>query len=190
MKLIISKQHIKGQLKKFGYKDAEEGVYKMINDYHQAFINDVVSKRNFKSKYQKGGRVAFPLEYFGANTSSYSVSPQHTDVSATDALIRQPLLLNDPSGGLATPKAMEPLVGGGAPCFQLTKSACKTAIEQCELNSNGVDKQMLVQDTKQKIEKLMTKALNKTKSISKSSTLKESDLSSVLSRQSYKNFKL
>lgn len=190
MKLIIPKQHIKVQLKKFGYKDADDGVYDLINDYHQAFVRHLVSKRNFKSKYQKGGRVSFPLEYFGGNTSAYSASPSYTDTGVTDTLIRPPVLLHDPSGGLATPKAMEPLVGGGTPLFQVSKTSCKNAIQQLNVDTHGVDKQNLIEDTKQKIEKLMTRAINKAKKTSQSSTLKERDLSGVLTLQSYKNFKL
>lgn len=190
MKLIISKQHINGQLKKFGYHNAEEGVHNLINDYHQSFVRHLLAKRNFKTTYQKGGRVSMPLEYFGGNTSSYSSSPTYTDISSTDSLLRPSIILNDPSGGLATPKAMEGLVGGGTPCFQVTKAACKNAVEQFDIDKQGVDKHRLVEDTKQKFEKLMTKALKNAKRSSKSSTLKEKDLSAVLNLQSYKNFKL
>ncbi len=192
MKLIISKRHIKGQLKKFGYNDAEEGVHNLINDYHRSFVRHLLAKRNFRATYQKGGRVSMPLEYFGGNTSSYSSSPVYSDISSTDSLLRPSIVLNDPSGVLATPKAMEGLVGGGTPCFQVTKAACKNAVEQFEIEKQGVDKHRLVEDTKQKFEKLMTKALKNAKrsSKSKSSTLKERDLSAVLNLQSYKNFKL
>jgi hypothetical protein len=187
MKLIISKQHIKGQLKKFGYNDAEEGVHNLINNYHRSFVRHLLDKRR---TYQKGGRVSMPLEYFGGNTSSYSSSPTYSDISPTNSLLRPSIVLNDPSGVLATPKALQGLVGGATPCFQVTKSACKNALEQLDIDTQGIDKHRLVEDTKQKFEKLMTKALKNAKRSSKSSTLKESDLSAVLNLQSYKNFKL
>jgi hypothetical protein len=65
MKLIISKQHIKGQLKKFGFDKVDEDVYDLINDYHVRLVKHVTTKRGFKKQYQRGGRVAMPLEYFG-----------------------------------------------------------------------------------------------------------------------------
>jgi hypothetical protein len=192
MKLIITKQHIKGQLRKFGFDEVEDGAYELINDYHMKFVRHIASKRNFKKQYSKlqnGGRVAFPLEYFGGNTSSYMDSPKFTDVSATEAFIRPSILLNDPSGGLATPKAMEPLIGGASPCFKLTKTACKEALLQANIDDQGLDKKRFTNDVQQKFETLFTKAVNKVKKTSKTSVFKESDLKSVLNLQTYKSFK-
>lgn len=189
MTFIIPKQHINKQVRKFEYNQVENGVYQLINDYHDAFVKHFTSKRDLHSKYQKGGRVAFPLEYFGGNTTSYTSSPSYTNISSTEAFVRPPILLNDPSGSLATPKAMEPLVGGRGTCFQLTKSACKNALEKSNVHFHALNKQKLAEDMQQKFERIMTKALHLTKKRYKTSNLKESDLASVLNLQSYKNFK-
>jgi hypothetical protein len=190
MKLIITKQHIKGQLRKFGFDKVEEGVFDLINDYHLKFVKHISTKRNFKKQYQRGGRVAFPLEYFGGNTNSYTDSPKFSDISSTEAFIRPSILLNDPSGALTTPKAMEPLIGGAAPCFKLTRTACKEALSQANIDHQGLDKKMLADDMQQKFEKLFTKVVNKVKKTSHTSVFKESDLKSVLNLQTYKSFKL
>jgi hypothetical protein len=183
MKLIISKRHINGQLKKFGFREAEEGVYDIINKYHLGLVKNVASKK----QSLQGGRVAMPLEYFGGETSSYTSSPNFTDISSTNSWVRPTLPLNDPSGFLGTQKALDPFVGGGAPCFQVPKSSCKEALSHLDIEHS----KNLVEKTKLKFETLMTKVLNKVSKSSKSSSvLKQSELKSVLNQQSYKKFKL
>lgn len=183
MKLIISKRHINGQLKKFGFREADDGVYDLINNYHLDLVKHITSKR----PSQRGGRVAMPLEYFGGETSSYTSSPKFTDISSTNSWIRPSLSLNDPSGFLGTQKALDPFVGGAAPCFQVPKSSCKEALAHLDIEHS----KHLVEESKLKFEKLMTKVFNKVRKSSKlSSTLKESELKSVLNQQSYKKFKL
>ena len=190
MKLILSKRHINEQAKKFGFDKVDEGVYDLINDYHLSFVRHVVSKRDFKKKFQKGGRVALPLEYFNApTTSSFVDSPTFTNITPNNVDIRPSILLNDPSGGLATPKAMAPFIGGAAVCFKLTKNACKDAVQQLDVKNDEIDKRKFLSETQQKFESLITKAVSKVKLQSENSTLKTSDLRSVLNLQKFKTFR-
>lgn len=195
MTYYIKEKQLKTNLKKYGITSYDKDVVESVNKLHHQVVTDLLQQRQKQQQtIQKGGRVSFPIDYFGGTTNNLSAQvPPFTNVSGNDVSIRQEMLLNDPSQILGTDKAMTSgmLVGGagcGAMKFCVSKNASQEVVkslsrkEKIDLN----DKQRFIQVSKQKFEQVIDEVINKTK---KKGHLSKEDLTKVLQQKKYKTFK-
>lgn len=199
MTYYIKEKQLKANLKKYGITSYDKDVVERVNKLHHQVVSDLLQQRQKQQQtIQKGGRVSFPIDYFGGTTNNLSAQvPPFTNVSGNDVAIRQEMLLNDPSQVLGTDKAMTSgmltMAGGSSKKFQVSQSASQEVVkslarkDKIELN----DKQRFIQVSKQKFETVIDEVLNKAKKQGSQGQghLSEDSLSKVLEQKKYKAFK-
>ena len=194
MTYYIKEKQLKSNLKKYNITTYDDEVVESINKLHHKVVADLFQqKKKPQVNGQKGGRVAFPIDYFGGTTNNLSSDvPAFTNVSGNDVSIRQEMLLNDPSQVLGTDKAMTSgMIGGKGVKFNVSKSATQEAVKSLSrkenvelLNKN--DKERFVQVSKQKFETVMDEVLMKAKKQeSDKGHLSKSSLTKVLEQKKY-----
>lgn len=208
MRDFISEKQFAQNISKFGFQTYDKNVHNKVNDILYTVVKKQLRQNN-SSKTQKGGRVSFPLEYFGTATNNYSANmPSFTNLTSTETFIRSPMLLHDPTNVLGTPKGMTSgmpsgmtsemtsgMIGGGRTQnkFKVTNSAIKDVVKdishtQYKKKSVQNDPELL-QNSKQKFESVMNEMLHKVSHSSKQHHLSEKDFKQVLQLKKYKAFK-
>jgi hypothetical protein len=151
-----------------------------------------LQKKKQQQRTQKGGRVAFPIDFFGGQTNSLTTKvPAFTDIAANDVNSRQEVLLNDPSQVLGTEKGMlSGMIGGSRKQYQVSQIAAQDAVKSLSKKEKFdiEDKQQFTQVAKQKFENVMTEVLMKAKQKG-SDHLSSEQVDKVLSQKKYKLFK-
>lgn len=201
MRDFISEKQFAQNISKFGFQTYDKNVHNKVNNILYKVVEKQVRQNN-SSKTQKGGRVSFPLEYFGTATNSYSPTlPSFTNLTSTETFIRSPMLLHDPTNVLGTPKGMtsgmpSEMIGGGRTQqlkFKVTNSAIKDVakdISQHQSNKKSIQNDPeLLQNSKQKFESVMNEMLHKISRSSKQHHLSEKEFKQVLQLKKYKAFK-
>jgi hypothetical protein len=181
MQRHITEKQFKSNVAKFGFKSFDAEVLDSINGVHTKVIGDLMKQFKKQKKTMKGGRVAFPIAYFGGDAPS---SAPEMSVASIDGDIRPEMPLNDPSGVLGTEKAMQPYVaeGGRRPHFVVTKKAVQSTMKHLQESQEtgntfdtSAEAQNFVNVTKQKIEDVMTDILSKASNTAKSTVSKASN---------------
>jgi len=193
---FIKENQLKSNLKKFNYHSYDQEVIKKVNELHQQVVSDLLSQKKKqqekKQKTQKGGRVSFPIDYFGGQTNNLSTKvPDFTDIASNDVNTRQEILLNDPSQVLGTEQAMTSgMIGGSRQQYQISQNAAQEAVKSLSKKDkiDIQDKQQFTQVAKQKFETVMTEVLKKAKQKGVDH-LSSEQLEKVLSKKKYKTFK-
>lgn len=193
----IKEAQLKANLRKYDIQEYDKEVLERVNQLHQQVVTDLVQqKKKQQEKQQRGGRVSFPVDYFGGNTNNLSqTTPAFTNIATNDASIRQEIPLNDASQVLGTDKAMlsgmpSAMAGGAAKSkFQVTQTASQDIVRSIAKRENASidNKQQFVQVSKQKFENVIDEVLKKAKK--QGSTLSKSNLDKVLQQKKYKAFK-
>jgi hypothetical protein len=195
MKYFIKEKQLFTELKKFGYKSCDSEVVDSINLYHQKVVTNLINKEQ-RPKKQKGGRISFPLEYFGGVSNQYTLdAPKFTNVSPSDTMIRQSLPMNDPSGVLGSEKA---LIGGKHQDKQnqfVISNVASTEVLKHVLSEKEDafinNKKQFAQAAKQKFESSMTEILQKAKKNNKihKTHLSQEDIAKIFQQRKYKSLK-
>lgn len=169
MQRPITEKQFKSNVAKFGFKTFEPEVLDRVNVIHKKIVGDLLKQyKKQKKKTMKGGRVAFPITYFGGDVNSSQAS-----ISGD---IRPEMPLNDPSGVLGTDKALQPYVadGGSRPHFVVTKKAVLTSVKhliggdgenKVFGNSKNMDK--FLRDAKEKLGQTFTDMFTKISNVAK-----------------------
>jgi hypothetical protein len=204
MQHYITEKQFKSNVAKFGFKSYDSDVLDSINGVHEKVVGDLMKQFNkSKKQKQKGGRVAFPIAYFGGHTpSSGPEITVVTGVTGVNGDIRPEMPLNDPSGVLGTEKAMQPYIaeGGRRPHFAVTKKAVHSSMKHLqeetgtEFNS-AAEVQNFVNVSKQKIEDVMTDILSKASNTAKHAAndtvnLGAAKIADILRLKKYQTFKV
>jgi hypothetical protein len=195
MERHITEKQFKSNVAKFGFKTFDTKVLDSINGVHEKVIGDLMKQFKKQKKTMKGGRVAFPIAYFGGDAPS---SAPEISVTSVDGDIRPEMPLNDPSGVLGTDKAMQPYIaeGGRRPHFAVTKKAVQSTMKHLqEETGNSFDTSAEAQNflnvSKQKIEDVMTDILSKaSKTATNSVHLGEAKIADILRLKKYQTFKV
>lgn len=194
---FIKENQLKSNLKKYDYQSYDSEVLEQVNDLHQRFVSKLISQKKKQQdkqqkQMQKGGRVSFPIDYFGGQTNNLTTeTPKFTDISTNDVNMRQHIPLNDPSQVLGTEKGMTSgMIGGSKKQYQVSQSASQDIVKSLSQQNKFEleDKQQFTQMTKQKFESLMNEVLLKAKKKSQGHLTKDS-LQEVLEQKKYKSFK-
>lgn len=190
---FIKENQLKSNLKKFNYQSYDKEVVQKVNELHQQVVSDLLlQKKKQQQRTQKGGRVAFPIDFFGGQTNSLTTKvPAFTDIVANDVNSRQELVLNDPSQVLGTEKGMlSGMIGGSRKQYQVSQTAAQDAVKSLSKKEKFdiEDKQQFTQVAKQKFENVMTEVLMKAKQKG-SDHLSSEQVDKVLSKKKYKVFK-
>lgn len=194
MKDFINQKQVAQNLKKYNFQTFDKEIHEKINKLHHNVFNQQF-KQQKKNQNQQGGRVAFPIEYWGSTTNHYSNEvPKFTDITPTQTHLRPAIPLNDPSGVLGTEGGVLSGMVGGAKkqnVFQVSK----TAHEQCareflqDKKSLKLNKKDFVNSSKQKFESVMHKVLSKAAKGSKQSHLSNAEFDKILEQKQFKVFK-
>lgn len=194
---FIKENQLKSNLKKYDYQSYDSEVLEQVNNLHQKFVSKLISQKKKQQEkqqkqMQKGGRVSFPIDYFGGQTNNLTTEiPKFTDISANVVDMRQHIPLNDPSQVLGTEKGMvSGMIGGSKKQYQVSQSASQDIVKSLSQQNKFEleDKQQFTQFTKQKFESLMNEVLLKAKKKSQGHLTKDS-LQEVLEQKKYKSFK-
>ena len=190
---FIKENQLKSNLKRFNYQSYDEEVVKQVNELHEKLVSDLlVQKKKQQQKVQKGGRVSFPIDYFGGQTNNLTTNvPDFTNISGNDVNSRQEIPLNDPSQVLGTEQGITSgMIGGARQQYKLSQTAAQEAVkslskkEKFELQ----DKQEFIQVAKRKFENVITEVLMKAKQKGQDH-LSAEKLKNILSQKKYKVFK-
>lgn len=193
---FIKDNQLKSNLKKFNYHSYDQEVIQQVNELHEKVLSDLFSQKKKQQqkqqKAQKGGRVSFPIDFFGGQTNNLTTdTPDFTNISGNDVNSRQEIPLNDPSQVLGTEQAMTSgLVGGSRQQYKLSQTAAQEAVKSLSKQEKFdlQDKQQFTQIAKQKFENVMTEVLTKAKQKGQDH-LSAEQLKKVLSQNKYKVFK-
>jgi hypothetical protein len=193
---FIKDNQLKANLKKYNFQTADKEVFEQINQLQQKVVSDLLQQKKKQlqkqEKQQKGGRVAFPIDYFGGQTGNLTAeTPAFTNISGNEVNLRQPMLLNDPTQALGTDKAMTSVqLGGAKQKYQLSQTAAQEAVKSLSKKEKFdlQDKQDFVRVTKQKFEKVIDDVLTKAQKQEKQHLSKQ-NLQQVLEQKKYKSFK-
>jgi hypothetical protein len=189
---FIKENQLKSNLKKFNYQSYDKEVVQKVNELQQQVVSDLLSQKKKTQKQQKGGRVAFPIDFFGGQTNNLTTKvPSFTDIAGNDVNSRQEILLNDPSQVLGTENGMlSGMLGGSRKQYQISQTAAQDAFKSISKREKFdiQDKQQFTQVAKQKFENVMTEVLMKAKQKG-SDHLSSEQLDKVLSQKKYKVFK-
>lgn len=196
MKDIITQHQVAQNLKKFHFTSFDDEVHDKIQLIHQKVIRQELKHhlQQVKKQEQQGGRVAFPIDYFGSSTNSYSSSvPSFTNIAPTGTYIRPSILLNDPSSVLGTEKGvLSGMVGGKKSLFQISKKHHEQGVRDVVKEVNGLKQKVVMKklqdDSKQKFEKIMNDVLTKVSNSTKQHHLRIEDFDKVLDQKKYKSF--
>jgi len=190
---FIKENQLKSNLKRFNYQSYDEEVVKQVNELHEKLVSDLlVQKKKQQQKVQKGGRVSFPIDYFGGQTNNLTTNvPDFTNISGNDVNSRQEIPLNDPSQVLGTEQGITSgMIGGARQQYKLSQTAAQEAVkslskkEKFELQN----KQEFIQVAKRKFESVITEVLIKAKQKGQDH-LSAEKLKNILSQKKYKVFK-
>jgi hypothetical protein len=141
---MLTKQSIKKNLKKWGYKSHTESIDDFLNNKLNKFV---------KQKAQTGGRVVLPSEYFGVDSGKYSVDASPgTDMSVTDSLIRPAVVTSDPSGAI---------VGGGQRKFEISARSVSEILKNNNCKLCASHKKSIKEDFESKLTSALQKASKK-----------------------------
>lgn len=196
MQRHITEKQFKSNVAKFGFKSFDTEVLDSINGIHEKVVGDLLKQyKKQTKKTMKGGRVAFPIAYFGGDSPS---SAPEVPVTSVNGDIRPEMPLNDPSGVLGTEKAMQPYVleGGRRPHFAVTKKAVQNTMKHLQEETgnefdSAAEAQNFVKVSKQKIEDVMTDILSKaSKSATNTVHLGEAKIADILKLKKYQAFKV
>lgn len=197
MKDNLTKHQVAQNLKKYNFTSFDDNVQQLFNNIHDKVIEQQLKLHLQKSKHhQQGGRVAFPIEYFGGVTNSYSPSvPPFTNINPSDSYLRPPLALNDPTGVFGTEKGMlSGMVGGASKStFKISskkhEEAARYTLQKHNDKQHLVSKKVFYEQSKQKFESKMHDLLSDISKATKSKHLSVSDLNKVLDKKKYKSLK-
>jgi hypothetical protein len=190
---FINDNQFKTNLKKFGFDSYDNEALEKVNELHQKVVKDLLKQtEKHHKKVQSGGRVAFPIDYFGGHTNGLSTNvPQHTDITPSNELIRPAFLVNDSTQVLGTEKGMTSgMVGGAKTKYQVSKSAAQKAVTHVmkQEKSDMKNKLKFVEVSNHKFQSVMDDVLQK--SSSKDNHLSIDKLEKVLKQKKYQSFKL
>lgn len=193
---FIKDNQLKSNLKKFNYHSYDQEVIQQVNELHEKVLSDLFiqkkKQQQKQQKAQKGGRVSFPIDFFGGQTNNLTTDiPDFTNISGNDVNSRQEIPLNDPSQVLGTEQAMTSgLIGGSRQQYKLSQTAAQEAVKSLSKQEKFdlQDKQQFTQIAKQKFENVMTEVLTKAKQKGQDH-LSTEQLQKVLSQKKYKVFK-
>lgn len=194
MKDFINQKQVAQNLKKYNLHSFDNEITEKINNLHHKVIEHAFKNHHKQSK-QHGGRVAFPIEYFGSTTNHYSTDvPKFTDITPTQTHLRPAIPLNDPTGVLGTESGVTSgMVGGKKQSFQVSKNAheqsVREVLEHHDSSKLKVSKKQFNEDSKQKFEKVIDNVLSKATKKSKQGHLKSEDFDKVLEQKQFKVFK-
>lgn len=192
---FIHEKQLKSNLKRYGYKSSDEEVGKLVNDLQHKVVGDLLKEvKKVHQKVQKGGRVSFPIDYFGGQTNNLSIdAPSFTNISADATNLRQIMPLNDPTGSLSTENAMQSVMlgGGKKQKFELSQTAARESVKHLisQEDIDIKDSKEFTKISKQKFEYVMDEVLNKAKKSDKSGHLTKETLKKVLQQKKYNSFK-
>jgi hypothetical protein len=193
---FIKDNQLKSNLKRFNYQSYDEEVSKQVNELHEKVVSDLLvqkkKQQQKQQKSQKGGRVSFPIDFFGGQTNNLTTeTPDFTNISGNDVNSRQEIPLNDPSQVLGTEQGMTSgMIGGSRQQYKLSQTAAQEAVKSLSKKDKFdlQDKQQFTQVAKQKFETVMTEVLMKAKQKGQDH-LSAEQLKKVLSQKKYKVFK-
>lgn len=180
MTYFIKESQLKTNLNKLGVKSFDADILDTVNALQQKVVHDLLSQQQ---KQQKGGRVSFPIDYFGGQTANLSTStPDFTSMAPTSSVIRPEMPASQDFNGI---------IGGGARRYTVSdtaaKECAKKVIQESNVDLDARSKQQLVKASKQKFESVMTEVINK--ATSKAGTISKQKLQEVLKQKKYQQFK-
>lgn len=189
----IKENQLKTNLKKYGFQTYDKDVLGEINQLHRKVVSGLLQQhKKYQKKTQMGGRVSFPIDYFGGTTNNLTNTiPTFTNISGNDVMIRQEMTLHDPSQVLGTEKGMVSALVGGAQKFSLSQTASHDVVKALSKQEDVAldDKHRFVQISKQKFENVIDEVLKKTKKQNQQGHLSKDSLVKVLEQKKYKSFK-
>lgn len=193
---FIHENQLKSNLKKYGFKSTDQEVNASVNVLQQKVVGDLLNQvKKAQRKVQNGGRVAFPIDYFGGQTNNLSsVGPAYTNISADAVNIRQALPLHDPSSALGTEKAMQSVMFGGQgkkEKFQVSQTAASKVVKHLMKQEDVTvqDSKEFTRLSKQKFESVMNEVLIKAQKSANADHLSQENIDSILKQKKYKSFK-
>ena len=201
MKDFINQKQVAQNLKKYKFQTFDKEIHEKINKLHHKVFDHQFKheQKQQKQKQQQGGRVAFPIEYWGSTTNHYSTDvPKFTDITPTQTHLRPAIPLNDPSGVLGTERGMLSGMVGGAKkqnAFQVSKTAHEQSVREFLQEKNETNKSLklnkkdFVNNSKQKFETVMHKVLSKAAKGDKQHHLSNAAFDKVLEQKQFKAFK-
>ena len=195
MIFIITANHVKRNIARFGFTSYDHNVVEVLNKTLQTFIEKKLQSAVKKAKgevriqaHHVGGRVTMPSEYFGVESNHYVdvLNNNGVDMTVNNMWIRPPMDMMAPT--VAAPNAA---TGGAAKqqeCFSLSlsvfKNACTEAIQKVSRDSN-----LSLQAQKElhaKFTQLVGEVLKSVSRKSKNNHLSTRDLQEVLAMKKYK----
>jgi hypothetical protein len=197
---FIKELQLKANLKKYDIETYDKQVLQKVNQLHQQVVSDLLKQKQKQEQkqekqrlqLQKGGRVAMPIDFFGGQTNGLAADvPAFTNISGNEVNVRQPIMMNDPTGILGTETAMASLqLGGAKKQYQLSQNAAQEVVRSLakEHKLDIQDKRQFVQLSKQKFETTIHEILKKAKKGNDNHLSKEK-LQEVLEQKKYKSFK-
>lgn len=195
---FIHENQLKGNLRKYGYVSSDNDVVDLVNELQHKVVGDLLKQvQKVHKKVQNGGRVSFPVDYFGGQTNNLTGDiPAFTHIAPDAANLRQLMPLNDPSSALGTERAMQSvMLGGGAQSkqekFEVSQTAAGKVVKHL-IDQESVDLKNVKEFTrisKQKFEYVINDVLQKTKKFDKSQHLQTGTLEKVLKQKKYNSFK-
>jgi hypothetical protein len=201
MIFIITANHVKRNISKFGFTSYDQSVVEVFNKALQTFIEKKVHAAVKKAKgelrieaHHVGGRVTMPSEYYGVESNHYVnvLNNNGVDMTVNNMWIRPPMDLMAPT--VASPNAA---TSGGAQqkqhdqqCFSFALSAFKNACTEA-VQKVSRDSTLSLQAQKElhaKFTQLLGSVLKSVARKSKKPHLSTRDVQEVLSMQKYKAF--
>lgn len=194
---FIRDNQLKSNLKKYGYTASDAEVVHLVNDLQHKVVGDLLKQvKKVHQKVQKGGRVSFPIDYFGGQTNNMSIeTPSYTTIAADATNLRPAMQLNDPTSALGTERAIQSVMLGGGDIkkqkFELSQNAAREVVKHLmQQESVGVkDVKEFTRISKQKFENVMDEVLKKAKKSSTGDVLRKEHIEKVLQQKKYKSFK-
>lgn len=127
MIFAITTNHVKKNMRRFGFRSHDEKVVELFNSALDAFLHNRLRPAFKKAKEgvvdqhhlsQSGGRVLLPSEYFGVASNHYvdTLNNNGVDMTVNNMWIRPPMDLVNPSSS-----------GGARADFELPMQAFKVA---------------------------------------------------------------
>lgn len=186
---FIKENQLKANLKNLNVEVDKKDmpfVLNVANKLHGNLVSSMLSKRKVLQHQQNGGRVSFPIDYFGGDTATLSGStPSHTTSTGDH-------YLHDPSGFLGTDQALAPFVGGGLfKRYTLSQSAANNCTKHY-MDSMGLEfstpktRQLFINGSKHAFEKVFTDVLNR--STDKDGKLSKSKIEKTMSLKKFNKF--
>lgn len=203
MKDFINQKQVAQNLKKYNFQTFDEEIHEKINKVQHKVFEQQLKQQKKSQKQQQGGRVAFPIEYWGSTTNHYSADvPKFTDITPTETHLRPAIPLNDPSGVLGTEGGVLSGMVGGAKkqnVFQVSKKtheqSAREFLKDKENNESKksstfkLNKKDFINASKQKFETIIDKVLSKAAKGGKQNHLSNAAFDKILEQKQFKAFK-